>query len=69
MYWLIDRIVLDVHPAEWRSQWTEMVPGRRFCKAAELKGAYVFLASDASSYMTGVFRIPPLMWSITNNIY
>lgn len=45
--------ILDVHPEEFRKKWFEMIPAARLCEPAELKGAYVFLASDASSYMTG----------------
>ncbi|KAA8649634.1 hypothetical protein EYZ11_002650 [Aspergillus tanneri] len=45
--------ILDIHPEEWREKWYSMIPAKRMASAYELKGAYVFCASDASSYMTG----------------
>lgn len=50
---MIVQIVLRVHPEEWKRQWFNMSHDRRLCNAAELKGSYVYLASDASSCMTG----------------
>ncbi|KAL2838439.1 hypothetical protein BJY01DRAFT_250938 [Aspergillus pseudoustus] len=45
--------ILDHHPTDWRNKWYDMIPAKRMAQTYELKGAYVFAASDASSYMTG----------------
>ncbi|KAF5009445.1 hypothetical protein FDECE_4328 [Fusarium decemcellulare] len=52
-----DLTVIAALDEEWQKKWPELIPGTRFCQAAELKGPYVYLASEASSYMTGVYSI------------
>lgn len=49
----IDTGLSDFVPQDIQDLWNSMIPMGRNGDAKELKGAYVYLCSDASSYMTG----------------
>ena len=49
----IDTGLSDFVPKETQDLWKSMIPLGREGEAKELKGAYVYLASDASTYTTG----------------
>jgi len=49
----IDTGLSDFIAKETQDLWHSMIPMGRDGKATELKGAYVYLASDASTYTTG----------------
>jgi sorbose reductase len=49
----IDTGLSDFVPQETQDLWNSMIPMGRNGNAKELKGAYVYLVSDASTYTTG----------------
>ena len=49
----MDTGLMDEVDAKTQEVWKSMIPVGRYGDAKELKGAYAYLCSDASSYMTG----------------
>ena len=45
--------VFNDHSKDFLKNWEELSPIGRMCNSYELNGPFIFLASDASSYMTG----------------
>lgn len=52
------------HPKDFQRRFAEKSPMRRMCGTKELRGPFVFLASDSSSYMTGSMLVIDGGWSI-----
>lgn len=49
----IDTDMISVHPKEWTHKWFSLIPADRLCATHELKGAYIFMAANTATYMTG----------------
>jgi NAD(P)-dependent dehydrogenase (short-subunit alcohol dehydrogenase family) len=55
--------VFNAHPQKFQDNFARLSPLGRMCRAAEVRGPFVFLASDASSYMTGATLVVDGGWT------
>jgi NAD(P)-dependent dehydrogenase (short-subunit alcohol dehydrogenase family) len=51
------------HPLPFRENFAKLSPMRRLCDVSELRGPFVFLAAQASSYMTGAVLVVDGGWT------
>jgi NAD(P)-dependent dehydrogenase (short-subunit alcohol dehydrogenase family) len=56
--------VYNKHDKDFLKRFSERSPMCRMCRLEELRGPFIFLASDSSSYMTGSLLIIDGGWSI-----
>lgn len=55
--------IFNEHPEEFLVNFSKMSPLGRMCEREELNGPFTFLASDASSYMTGSILVVDGGWT------
>jgi len=56
--------IYNKHDKDFLKRFSERSPMSRMCRLEELRGPFIFLASDSSSYMTGGLLIIDGGWSI-----
>lgn len=56
--------IYNKHDKDFLKRFSERSPLSRMCRVEELRGPFIFLASDSSSYMTGSLLIVDGGWSI-----
>jgi len=55
--------VFNAHPQKFQDNFARLSPLGRMCRPEELRGPFVFLASEASSYMTGATVVVDGGWT------
>jgi NAD(P)-dependent dehydrogenase (short-subunit alcohol dehydrogenase family) len=55
--------VFNDHPQKFQDNFARLSPLGRMCRPEELRGPFVFLAADASSYMTGATVVVDGGWT------
>jgi NAD(P)-dependent dehydrogenase (short-subunit alcohol dehydrogenase family) len=55
--------VFNAHPQKFQDNFARLSPLGRMCRPEELRGPFVFMASDASSYMTGATVVVDGGWT------
>lgn len=56
-YTLTEMTKLGLSRKDWVEKWTELTPMHRFAEPAEVANGILFLACDASSYITGTIML------------